>query len=72
MRSAEKISYYNDVIINAMASQITDVSVVYSTVGSGTDEKKTSKLRVPGLEGNLPGTGEFPAQKFSNAGNVSI
>ena len=34
--------------------------------------KKTSKLRVTGLcEGKSPGTGEFPAQKASNAENVS-
>ena len=35
--------------------------------------KKTSKLRVTGLcEGNSPVTGEFPAQRTSNAENVSI
>ena len=35
--------------------------------------KKTSKLRVTGLcEGNSPVTGEFPAQRPSNAENVSI
>ena len=35
--------------------------------------KKTSKLRVTGLcAGNSPGTGEFPAQKATNAENVSI
>ena len=35
--------------------------------------KKTSKLRVTGLcVGNSPGTGEFPAQRASNAGNGSI
>ena len=35
--------------------------------------KKTSKLRVTGLcVGNSPGTDEFPAQKASNAENVSI
>ena len=35
--------------------------------------KKTSKLRVTGLcEGNPPVTGEFPAQRASNAENVSI
>ena len=35
--------------------------------------KKTSKLRVTGLcEGNLPGSGEFPAQMASYAENVSI
>ena len=34
---------------------------------------KTSKLRVTGLcEGNSPVTGEFPAQRASNAENVSI
>ena len=34
--------------------------------------KKTSKLRVTGLyAGNSPGTGEFPAQRFSKAENVS-
>ena len=30
----------NDVIINAMASQITSPTIVYSTVYSGTDERK--------------------------------
>ena len=35
--------------------------------------KKTSKLRITGLcEGNSPATGEFPAQRASNAENVSI
>ena len=35
--------------------------------------KKTSKLRVTGLcEGNSPVTCEFPTQRASNAGNVSI
>ena len=34
--------------------------------------KKTPKLRVTGLgEGNSPVTGEFPAQRASNAGKVS-
>ena len=35
--------------------------------------KETSKLRVTGLcVGNSPGTGEFPAQRASNAENISI
>ena len=39
----------------------------------GRRSKKTSKLRVTGLcEGNSPMTGEFPAQRTSNAENVSI
>ena len=54
----------------AMASQITSLTIVYSTVCPGADKKK---LRVTGLcEGNSPVTGEFPAQKTSNAENVSI
>ena len=39
----------------------------------GRRSKKTSKRRVTGLcAGNSPGTGEFPAQRVSNAENVSI
>ena len=54
-----------------MMSQITGVSIVYSTVCS--DAEKTSKLRVSGLcEGNSPVTGEFPAQGAGNAENISI
>ena len=55
-----------------VSSQITSLTIVYSTVYSGAD-KKTSKLCVTGLcAGNSPVTGEFPAQKASNAENVSI
>ena len=52
-----------------------NIKTVCSIVCSGADKKqnKTSKLRVTGLcKGNLPATGEFPAQKASNAENVSI
>ena len=46
--------------MSAMASQITSLTIVYSTIYSGTD-KKTSELRVTGLcAGNSPVTGEFP------------
>ena len=66
-------SHYNDVIMSAIASQITSLTIVYSIVYSGADKKKTSKLRVTGLcAGNSPATGEFPTQKASNAENVSI
>ena len=59
--------------MSAMASQITSLMTVYSTVYSRHISKKTSKLRVTGLwMGNSPGTGEFPAQMASNAENVSI
>ena len=49
--------HYNDVIMSAMASQITGVSIVCPNVCSGSE--KTSKLRVTGLcAGNSPVTGE--------------
>ena len=32
--------HYNDVIMNAMASQITGVSIIYSTICSGADQRK--------------------------------
>ena len=53
-------NHYNDVTTGAMASQITSLTVVYSTVCSGRS-KKTSKLRVTGLCAGISlGTGEFP------------
>ena len=61
--------HYSYVMMGAMAFWITGVSIVYPTVWS----KKTPKLRVPVLcEGNPPLTGEFPAQRASNAENASI
>ena len=50
-----------------MASQITSLTIVYPTVYSGADQRKSaSKLRVSGF------AREFPAQMASNAENVSI
>ena len=61
------------VIIVPMASQITSLTIVYSTICSRYRSKETSKLRVTGLcEENSPVTGEFPAHMASNAENVSI
>ena len=57
--------HYNDVIMGAMASQITSLTIVYSTVYSRRKSKKTSELRVTGLcAGN--------SQRASNAENVSF
>ena len=59
--------------MGAIAFQTTRLAIVYSTVYSRRRWNKTSKLRVPGLcEGNSPVTGEFPAQRASNAENVPI
>ena len=56
-----------------IASQITSLTIVYSTVYFGRRSKKTSNLRVTGLcMRNSPGTGEFPTQMASNAENISI
>ena len=53
-----------------MASQITSLTIAYSTRRRS---KKTSKLRVSGLcAGNPPVTSELPAQMASNAEKVSI
>ena len=58
--------------MDALASQITSLTIAYSSIYSGTDKKK-SKLRVTGLcAGNSPVIGEFPAQMARNAENASI
>ena len=65
-RHSSYVLYYNDVIMSAMGSEITGRLFRRKS-------KKTSKLRVIGLcEGNSPVTGEFPAQRASNAENISI
>ena len=62
--------YYIDVIMRAMASQITGVSIFCSTAYSGADQRR---LRVTGFcEGNPSVTGGFPSQRSSNTENVSI
>ena len=78
------LTHYDDVIMGAMESQITSLTVVYSTVYSDADQRKHQSSTslafvrrihrgpVTGLcAGNSPVTGEFPAQMASNAENVS-
>ena len=59
---------YNDVIMSPMTSQITSLTIIYSTVYSGADQRKhQSSASLHGLcEGNSP------AQRASYAKNVSI
>ena len=65
------LNHYSDVIMSTTASQITDVSIVYSYVCSGADQRKHQWPCVTDLcQGNSPVTGEFPAQRASNAENV--
>ena len=58
--------------MSEMMSQITSLTIVYSTIYSDRS-KKTSRLHITGLcEGNSSVTGEFSAQRASNAENASI
>ena len=63
--------YYNDVIISVMASQITSLKIVYSTVYSGAHQRKhQSSASLAFLLGIH--RCEFPAQTASKAENASI
>ena len=65
--------HYNDVIMTTMASQITSLTVVYSTIYSDADQRKYQKLRVTGLcVGNSPGPVNSPQKRASYGENVSI
>ena len=61
--------------MSTITSQITSLTIVYSTIYSGADQSKhqssASLAFVWGIHRG-PGTGEFPAQMASNAENVSI
>ena len=64
--------HYSDVIMGAKTSQITSLTIVYSTVYSGADQRN---IKVPchwPLCGTSPATSEFPAQMTNYAENVSI
>ena len=62
-------SHYDDVIMGAMAYQITSLTIVYSTVYSGADHRKhQSSASLAFVQGIHRG----PAQMARNAENVSI
>ena len=61
-----------DVIMGTMASLITSLTIVYSIVYSGADQRNLKPPLHWPLCGDSPGTGEFPTQMASNAENVSI
>ena len=58
--------------MGAMASQITSLTIVYSTVYSDADQRKHQRSASLACAGYSPVTGEFPAQMASNMENVSI
>ena len=51
--------------MRTMASQITSLTIVYSTVYAGADQRKHQSPA-----SHSPGTGEFPAQMAINAENI--
>ena len=55
--------------MSTMASVITGVSIVYSAICSGADKRKHQSSMSLAF---VRVTGEFPAQKASNAENISI
>ena len=61
------LSYYGDVIMCAIASQITSLTIVYSTVFFRRRSKKEIKAPC-----HWPLCGDFPTQMASTAENVSI
>ena len=53
-------AHYSNVIMGGMASQTTILTIVYSTVYSGTDQRKHQRSALLALcAGNSPVTGEF-------------
>ena len=72
-RDGLHFDHCSDVIMNTMASQITSLTIVYSTVYSGADQRKHQSSALLALcSGYSLVTGEFPAQRASNAENVSV
>ena len=55
--------HYNDVIMNVIASQITSLTIVYSTVYADADQRKHQSSASLAFVGKSPVTGEFPAQR---------
>ena len=59
--------------MSMMVSQITSLTIVYSTIYSGANQRKQqSSVSLACCEGNSPVTGEFPSQMASYAEDVSI
>ena len=67
------LTHYNDVIMRAMASQITSLRTVYPIVYWGADQRKhQSSASLAFVRRIHRGHGEFPAQRASHAESVSI
>ena len=71
MTNRVRILHYNDVIMRAMASQITSLTIVYPKFFQAQIKENIKAPRHGPCAGNSPVTGEFPTQRISNAENVS-
>ena len=71
-KQAGNVNHYNDVIIRAMASQITGVSSFCSTIGSDADQRKHQSPSPLAFVRGFTGDRRIPAQKASNAENDFI
>ena len=66
------LNHYNDAIMGAIVSQITSLTIVFSTVYSEQIKENIKAPRHWPLCGEFTGISEFPAQRASNGENVSI
>ena len=62
-----RLTHYSDVIMSAMASQITSLTIVYSTVYSGTGQRNHQSSASLAFVGNSRVTGESPAWRVNKA-----
>ena len=60
---SNKHCHYNDVVMGTMASQITNLTIVYSTVYPGADKKDIKAPRHWPLRGEFPGRRWIPRTK---------
>ena len=58
--------------MTTVASKITSLTIVYSIVYSGADQRKHQSSASLAFVRKFIGTGEYPAQRASYAENVSI
>ena len=65
------LSHYSDIVMSAMASQITGVSIVCSTVPEQIKENIKAPRHWP-VSGQSTGDRWFPSQRTNNAENISI
>ena len=67
-----RVTHHSDVIMSPMASLIAGASIIYSSVCWGADQRKHQRsVSLAFVTEISPVTGEFPAQRASNAENVS-